>query len=452
MGPQLTLAARPLKPPIGKIHEIFLGATVKDLDNIRQGLCIALRNARTAVYLQEHWNRASADVVKTCLDMLERSSGYLGVFGFYYGWVPDGSQYSITELECIWARQRWGSVHPPPIFTFLPEVASAADQELRAMAEHALLSQYPDDASKRDEHTRRQADFVRRLCDEGNIVAFFKDTDELKQKAISSILLWNQELLEKALRREVGANYLIPHHELGEIGRKPQLRALEDMLIARDDREDAPAFCAIAYGPPNSGLGVFSACLAGWDGWQDLARDVEPGRPPRQPYTIASLIKWALSNIAPRPAAEATIDGLAEIIATRLEHGPEVLLLQDLDSLEGGFSSFAGFWSALNTALCKRWKRGTHRFSMIAMTTTPPASDDPAIWRGDPISADYSRLLLLPTLGPLTPEDVERWLDVHRVPQAHRIAERVTRSGIPVEVYDQLNAAGIWRQVIERRR
>src|SRR5262245_53570448 len=119
MGPELSLAARPLKPPIGKIHDVFLSATVKDLDEIRQGICAALQNARTAVYLQEHWNRAAADVVQTCLEMLEKSSGYLGIFGFYYGWIPDGSQCSITELECIWARQRWGAVRPPPIFTFL---------------------------------------------------------------------------------------------------------------------------------------------------------------------------------------------------------------------------------------------------------------------------------------------------------------------------------------------
>src|SRR5262245_36917839 len=365
MGPELVLAARPLKPPIGKIHDVFLGATVKDLDDIRQGLCAALRNARTAVYLQEHWNRASADVVQTCLDMLEKSSGYLGVFGFYYGWIPDGSQYSITELECIWARQRWSAVHPPPIFVFLPEAMSAAEEELRAMAEQVLLRQYPDKAGKRDEHKRRQADFKQRLCNGGNIVIYFKNTNLLMQQAISAILLWNQELLERAWRREVGANYLIPQHELGEIGRRPQLRALEDMIRARDERDDAPALCAIACGQPNCGLGAFSACLACWPGWQDLARDVEPGRPSRQPYTIGSLIRWAMSNIGAEPGAEATIEGLAETIAGRLAHGPEVLLLQDLDSLDGGLASFAGFWSALHAALCKQWKRGGHRFSMI---------------------------------------------------------------------------------------
>jgi hypothetical protein len=250
----------------------------------------------------------------------------------------------------------------------------------------------------------------------------------------------------------VGANYLIPQHELGEIGRKPQLRALEDMIIARDDRDDAPALCAIVYGPPTSGLGAFGACLACWRGWPDLAREIEPGRPPRQPYTVASLIKWALSNLGGDAAAEATVEGLAAAIARRLEHGPEILLLQDLDSLEGGLAAFSRFWSALNAALSERWRKGTHRFSIIAMTSVAPASDDPAIWR-DAAAArvDYACLLLLPELGRLTRQDLEWWLDIYRIPQAHRIAKRAIGSGIPVEVYDQLNATGVWKQVIERR-
>ena len=454
MAPELKLAARPLKPPIGRFTMSFWAprskiSTTFDKDcaqhcKTREPQCTC-RSIGTALRLT---------LSQPALEMLEKSSGYLGIFGFYYGWIPDGSQCSITELECHWARQRWHAVHPPPIFVFLPEVASAAEQELLAKAEQALLVRFPGDVGKREEHKRRQTQFRESICNSGNIVIYFKNTQLLMEQAISAILLWNQELLERAWRREVGANYLIPQHELGEIGRKPQLHALEDLIISRDERDDAPALCAIAYGPSNCGLGAFSACLARWHGWQDLARDIEPGRPPRQPYTITTLIRWAISNLGPSPvSSEVTVDDLAETIAGRLEDGPEVLLLRDLDSLQGGLTSFAGFWSKLNAALCKRWKRGAYRFSMVVMTNTRPEMDDPVICQGDPWHADYSRLLLLPTLAPLTQQDVERWLDKHCVLQAHRIAENVIKrsNGIALEVYDQLNTAEIWRQVIERR-
>ena len=100
--------AQRLSPPIGKIREVFLSATVKDLDRERKAVRRALLGRRTTVWLQEDWNRGYGDTLRACLSFIEKSSGYLGIVGFFHGWRPDGCDCSITELEYGWAQQRWG--------------------------------------------------------------------------------------------------------------------------------------------------------------------------------------------------------------------------------------------------------------------------------------------------------------------------------------------------------
>ena len=45
---------------------------------------------------------------------LEAASGYLGIFGFRYGWIPEAWNKSITELECDWALYRLRGLDPGP--------------------------------------------------------------------------------------------------------------------------------------------------------------------------------------------------------------------------------------------------------------------------------------------------------------------------------------------------
>ena len=417
--------AKPLDPPFEDIVEVFLGATARDLADARKKTCAALEKyADVRVRLQEDWVSPAVDAVTVCLSKLEKSSGYVGLFGFRYGWIPDGydhapegRQCSITELECNWARQRWASADPPvanpPVFLFVPQLGSDAWEWCLKQADLTLAQDFPDAPEKREEDKRRQVEFVQRLR-KSTILNHFSDIEELRLEAVYAVSHWNGELLKaNAARREITANYSIPDEELGEIGRKRQFDALDDALMALN-ASDAPALCALVHGPASAGLRPFCQSLASWHGWPDLGVPIKPGCPATQPYNLASLLRWAFTMIrAKTSAAEATIESLASEIAMRLERSPVILLLQNLDTLEGGRAAFhVGFWSPLYSALAhhRKRRRMPFRFVMAVMTTKSPHGDS-AVWNGNPSDqADRELLCALPVLGKLTKDDVERWL------------------------------------------
>lgn len=445
---------KPAKPPVGKIREVFLSATVKDLGNERDAVREALVHRRTSVFLQDCWNRSAGDVVLTCLRQLEGSSGYLGVYGFRYGWVPDSCESSITEMECRWALRRWETLSSPPIFFFTPAPGSAAEQALIASAAASLAEDYPDDTVARDTSREQQRAFVSWLRQGERVIIAFSSLAELQVRATNAISLWNEDLLEEASHARTTANLDIPLYELGAIGRRIQLDALNDALVARERRTGAPALCAITHGHPRAGHRAFRAYLARWEGWE-VGRDIEAGGPPYDSYDTQSLIVWALSVVG-SGKNQADIGALADAIIARLAREPVVLILQRLDGLLGGLTAFhRDFWSPLWAAIASCWNGGPHRFSMVVMMSEelPPA--DPVLWGGkltdDDI--DYRRLLLLPALQTLTKQDVLDWLKdlgVRRVRYVE-LTERVIGNGDPLQVYEALQDSGIWREITEER-
>ena len=443
------------QPPIGKIREIFLSATVRDLGNERDAVQEALRQRQTAVFLQDCWNRSAGDVVKMCLRRLEDASGYLGIFGFRYGWIPQALNKSITELECDWALYRWENLSSPPVFFFSPEIGSTAERVLINSAEATLVADYPNDPEKRESLKERQRAFIKRLRQGRNVISFSSLTD-LQVRATNAVSLWNEEILENAANssRRYGSPE-IPLHELGAIGHRRQLDALEGALFARDQRPDAPALCAVVHGPPRTGHRAFREYLARWDHW-DVGPDIEPGAPPHDSYDVGSLVRWALGVLAGDKGIEqAGIEALAEIIMSRLAKEPVVLILQRVDGLSGGLTVFhRDFWVPLHDALSVGWKRNatTQRFAMLVISHHEETVNDSVFWDGklDDDEIDFRRLLLLPSLGKLLKRDIRDWLyhlGLDRV-RAIQMAERVIGTGDPLEVYEQLQESGVWNELV----
>lgn len=445
------------QPPIGKIKEIFLSATVRDLGNERDAVQKALHQRQTAVFLQDCWNCSAGDVVKMCLRQLEDASGYLGIFGFRYGWVPEALKKSITELECDWALYRW-DISCPPIFFFSPEIGSAAEQALISSADTTLLEDYPNDPDTRALLKERQQAFIKRLRQGRNVISFSSLSD-LQVRATNAVSLWNEEILENAANelRRYGSPE-IPLHELGAIGRRPQLDALEAALFARDQRRDAPALCAVVHGPPRSGHRAFRECLARWEQWE-VGHDIQPGVPPQDSYDVQSLVRWALGVLAGENGIEQTnIEELANIIVSRLAKEPVVLILQRVDGLSGGLTAFhREFWEPLYDALSARWKPHStaQQFAMLIISHHEEAVNRSSFWSGklDEDKIDFRRLLPLPPLGKLLKQDVRDWLVGLRFSRmrAIEVAERVIGTGDPLEVYEQLQESGVWNELVGDR-
>ena len=269
MNPEL------LRPQSEKISRIFFSATVKDCKGYRNEVkdAIVHRIPGTTVHLQEHWVGAWNDVVDRCLRELNDSHAYFGLFGFRYGWVPKGQGCSITELEFKAACDKWrGPSADAPIFIFLPDDCSKKEPskaaiDLLALAEQVLDEEFGADERKK-QRSRRSQDRLRKRVSSGQTVNWFRDSQHLREQAITCVLNYNTTILESALRAATEARGArrpgptrIPDEELGIIGREPQLNALEEALGQVRMATDVPGACILVHGLENSGHRQFAAFL-----------------------------------------------------------------------------------------------------------------------------------------------------------------------------------------------
>ena len=174
------------RSPPKEIKEVFLGATVRDLGSYRSHVQAALRKARAAIYLQEDWSEAAADVVDLSLGHLERSDAYMVLLGYRYGSIPPNRSQSITEIECRHALSLWEGIALPPIFFFIPEPDKEAARELKVLADKALMEECCDQAM-REENERRQMAFHGFVRGRSKFCRTFATLGDLREWAISSI-------------------------------------------------------------------------------------------------------------------------------------------------------------------------------------------------------------------------------------------------------------------------
>ncbi|MFZ1415773.1 MAG: DUF4062 domain-containing protein [Defluviicoccus sp.] len=450
--------------PSREIGSVFLSATVKDLRHYRDEVQSALRGIRVTVFLQEEWNEASGRSVNLCLQRLDEADGYVGVFGFRYGWIPSGRDVSITELECLHAFERWPH-EPPPIFLFLPQQGSEAAIELEGYADEALASDYSSEPDERADSKKRQRDFCNRLRNSERFIRDFSTLAELRERSICVVYTWSLRVLKEALAARPAAGSRgtgIPASELGEIDREAQRDAIHDALQALRRRPEVPAMCLVIQGEETAGHSAFLDWLSHWDIWE-ISRDFVPVTPPHDHFDASSLIAAAISNLAGGlPGSAAGVGALAEVVLRRLDKEPVVLTLSALHRLQGGLEAFhAGFWRPLFEALRVKWqlKMATHRLEMaehrlvLLVDWREFFSAEPAdlLWPGDPAApnVDYSLLLPLPPLEPFRPIDVEAWLRRLGMQgrQCREIAERVTRGATPLLVFERLNGEGFWDEL-----
>jgi hypothetical protein len=75
--------------PVNEIRNIFLSSTAKDCVVYRLEMKDALeKNVPVTVHLQEDWASAATLVMTVCQQKLKDQDGYMGLFGYRYGWIP----------------------------------------------------------------------------------------------------------------------------------------------------------------------------------------------------------------------------------------------------------------------------------------------------------------------------------------------------------------------------
>lgn len=83
---------------------VFISSTSSDLVEHRAAVNEALRRGGYHAVDMEYFGARSGDPTTACLDEVEEADIFVGIYARRYGFVPDGSDVSITEMEFDYAR------------------------------------------------------------------------------------------------------------------------------------------------------------------------------------------------------------------------------------------------------------------------------------------------------------------------------------------------------------
>jgi hypothetical protein len=452
--------------PGNEIQSIFLSATATDCAVYRQELRDALqKHVPVTVHLQEDWAGAASPTVTACKNKIVEQDGYIGLFGYRYGWQPwlPTSKKSITHLEWEFAVEHW--ISPvPPIFLFLPSPGEEADRELKRWADEVLQQEHPNSETERQASLDLQQSFLKQVheWDKNRFINSYKTVQDLREMGIASIHHWNRTIWKEAAQGRGGTTPPISEAELGAIGRSQQLETLARILseLWQHPQEVAAAF--VVHGKENHGQRQFANYLPDWDEWQEEDLILPPSRPDR-PEDAKHLARWVCERLGQAVTLADAMDILVAALAARLRQGNVVVILHSLGNSPDRWLQFSsGFWKPLQQRLGEvsnqKWKG---RFVLFVVDQQPCPTDQNDIFNSLPsplpeaaLDWDTTQLIPLPELRHLRQSDVMDWLS-RRKPmlnggtikyeQKVEISRSVTcAGGVPALVFDRLKNIGTW--------
>ena len=77
----------------------MISSTARDLPDHRGGIRDACERAGFDPHMMENLPAHDADAIEVSLRMVDEADVYVGIFAYRYGFVPDGHDISITEME-----------------------------------------------------------------------------------------------------------------------------------------------------------------------------------------------------------------------------------------------------------------------------------------------------------------------------------------------------------------
>lgn len=162
------MSTAPILPDKAKPGQLtaMISSTAVDLPEHRAAVKEACLSCGIFPIGMEHLPARDATGITVSLEMVDKADLYLGIYAFRYGWVPEGKDISITEMEFDHAveRQKQGKLHELLIFIAHDEHPfTAKDIEADSTAQ-AKLRKFKGRAS--DGRVRKQfqsVDELRRL-------------------------------------------------------------------------------------------------------------------------------------------------------------------------------------------------------------------------------------------------------------------------------------------------
>jgi tetratricopeptide (TPR) repeat protein len=227
---------------------VMISSTARDLPEYRDQAMDACLRASMLPEMMEHLPAMDADAIEASLSALvDKADVYVGLFAHRYGYIPEGHDISITEMEYERALQRG-----------IPRLIFLMDDDVPVL---------PKDVDKGE--SALKLDALKKRLKKERVANFFKNPDDLRGQVLHSL----GEVKKKfeAAKSEKGASAKVQslnfHHVSpipkksepyiahpytllqvkGLIGRKSELEMLTDW-ITRPEYEDITIFNIVAIG------------------------------------------------------------------------------------------------------------------------------------------------------------------------------------------------------------
>lgn len=157
---------------MSKHPTVMISSTARDLPEHREQVRLACERAGFAPHeMMEHLTALDADAIKASLDLVDNADVYLGIFAKRYGYVPDGEDISITEME----YNRAVELDKPRLIFFSHE-------------DHLFKSK---DVETGDGAAKLEA--LKERIGKERVAAFFKFREDLRGHVVEALVNWRNE-------------------------------------------------------------------------------------------------------------------------------------------------------------------------------------------------------------------------------------------------------------------
>ncbi len=188
---------------------IMIGSTARDLPVYRAQVMDACLQVNMSPKMMEHMPALDSDAITASLELVDEADVYIGIFAHRYGYIPDGRDKSLTEMEYERAVERG-----------IPQLIFLMSDDVPVL---------PKDVDKGDSAIKLD-DLKERLKKE-HVVKFFKNPEDLRGLTLLSLSKVNkQNVAVEGVRDQKAINDSILD-EIKEI--RNSLRALLTVLMAK---------------------------------------------------------------------------------------------------------------------------------------------------------------------------------------------------------------------------
>lgn len=179
----------------------MISSTVRDLPDYRYMVMDACLRANTFPKMMEHLSALNAGAIEVSLAMVNESEIYIGIFAHRYGYIPDGYDISVTEMEYNRAVER-----KIPILIFI------IDDEVPVK---------PKDFDKGK--AAEKLETLKEKLKKDKVVAFFENPKDLRGLVINSLSEVKKKLKENIEeKKDQGEVWAKSLHYTSEIPKKPE--------------------------------------------------------------------------------------------------------------------------------------------------------------------------------------------------------------------------------------